>query len=254
MSRKLVTAEQYKAAYAVAVRVFEKMINATQGARELSAQYEINETSAHDFIRDYGYMRTGKRITRGMSVDAANYFVMHIYAAQGKDGLRTAMKSVDGWIKYQESASPRSKGSRPTKLAALYDQMQQLLAEKPRPLAEIHDDLERKVEQSARESRVDRLRRLSHAAKSPQSVEAITRVYLRNPDVVVEVLLRARGFCEGCGKRAPFKRRKDGTPYLEVHHIQQLAHGGEDTVENAVALCPNCHRHRHFGKTDDSVR
>jgi 5-methylcytosine-specific restriction protein A len=26
-----------------------------------------------------------------------------------------------------------------------------------------------------------------------------------------------------------------------------LAEGGEDTVENALALCPNCHRRLHFG-------
>ncbi|MEO1942713.1 MAG: HNH endonuclease [Candidatus Thioglobus sp.] len=30
-----------------------------------------------------------------------------------------------------------------------------------------------------------------------------------------------------------------------MHHIHQLADGGEDTTENAVALCPNCHRMMH---------
>ena len=32
---------------------------------------------------------------------------------------------------------------------------------------------------------------------------------------------------------------------MEVHHIKQLAKGGEDTLRNAVALCPNCHRKMH---------
>ncbi|MGE8574311.1 MAG: HNH endonuclease signature motif containing protein [Burkholderia contaminans] len=27
----------------------------------------------------------------------------------------------------------------------------------------------------------------------------------------------------------------------------QLADGGEDTTENAVAVCPNCHRRAHCG-------
>ncbi|HDR7378766.1 TPA: HNH endonuclease [Bacillus toyonensis] len=40
---------------------------------------------------------------------------------------------------------------------------------------------------------------------------------------------------------------KDGTPYLEVHHVVPLATGGEDSVENAVALCQNCHRKAHYG-------
>ncbi|MFM0350878.1 HNH endonuclease [Paraburkholderia sp. RL17-347-BIC-D] len=26
-----------------------------------------------------------------------------------------------------------------------------------------------------------------------------------------------------------------------------LAQGGPDTVANAIALCPNCHRERHYG-------
>ncbi|NWD06389.1 HNH endonuclease [Pseudomonas gingeri] len=71
--------------------------------------------------------------------------------------------------------------------------------------------------------------------------------YDRNPDVVAQVLLRAQGICEACAKPAPFRRSSNGTPYLEVHHIVQLAHGGDDSVDNAQALCPNCHREMHFG-------
>ncbi len=39
----------------------------------------------------------------------------------------------------------------------------------------------------------------------------------------------------------------DKTPYLEVHHRIPLAKKGEDTVANAIALCPNCHRKSHYG-------
>ncbi|HHQ4496099.1 TPA: HNH endonuclease, partial [Aeromonas hydrophila] len=62
-----------------------------------------------------------------------------------------------------------------------------------------------------------------------------------------ERLLIANGKCEHCKKDAPFIRIKDGTPYLEVHHKEKLADGGEDTLENTIALCPNCHRKFHFG-------
>lgn len=81
----------------------------------------------------------------------------------------------------------------------------------------------------------------------PSTYETVTRVFQRNPDVIAEVLTRAKGICEKCEKDAPFKRSSDGTPYLEVHHIKRLADGGEDTVENAIAVCPNCHRELHFG-------
>jgi 5-methylcytosine-specific restriction enzyme A len=61
------------------------------------------------------------------------------------------------------------------------------------------------------------------------------------------VLLRANGKCDDCGADAPFLKRKDNRPYLEVHHRVQLAADGDDTVENAMALCPNCHRRQHYG-------
>lgn len=70
--------------------------------------------------------------------------------------------------------------------------------------------------------------------------------FVRNPHVVAEVLRRANGTCERCRSEAPFDRA-DGTPYLEVHHIVRLADDGDDSVENAIALCPNCHRELHYG-------
>ncbi len=55
---------------------------------------------------------------------------------------------------------------------------------------------------------------------------------------------RSKGLCDLCQQASPFNR-KDGTPYLKTHHIKWLVHGGADTVENTVALCPNCHRKMH---------
>lgn len=66
--------------------------------------------------------------------------------------------------------------------------------------------------------------------------------------MAAEVLDRATGKCERCDQPAPFRRASDGSPYLEVHHRKPLAANGEDTVENALALCPNCHRELHFGE------
>ena len=100
---------------------------------------------------------------------------------------------------------------------------------------------------SKQDSGNERLQRLAEAPTKPREIQVISRGFARNADVVVEVLLRANGVCEGCKKDAPFLRRKDNTPYLEVHHKVQLANGGHDTVKNAIALCPNCHREMHFG-------
>lgn len=98
-----------------------------------------------------------------------------------------------------------------------------------------------------REHQDSRQKRLASAQKIPQKIKTISMVFQRNPDVVAEVLFRANGYCENCRNPAPFTRRTDGSPYLEVHHIKSLAEGGEDTIKNATALCPNCHRKTHYG-------
>lgn len=55
------------------------------------------------------------------------------------------------------------------------------------------------------------------------------------------VIERAHGHCQLCGCAAPFKD-SEGHPYLEVHHVIPIRDGGKDSLDNLVALCPNCHR------------
>ena len=103
------------------------------------------------------------------------------------------------------------------------------------------------IRQALKDKRSERQARLKAAARKPTLRVVQTLIYERNPDVVAEVLDRANGICELCNGKAPFLRR-DGSPYLEIHHTVRLADGGDDTVENAVAVCPNCHRWEHFGQ------
>lgn len=55
---------------------------------------------------------------------------------------------------------------------------------------------------------------------------------------------KAKGICQLCKQPAPFNNSK-GEPYLETHHIEWFSKGGKDSIENTVALCPNCHRKMH---------
>jgi 5-methylcytosine-specific restriction endonuclease McrA len=80
----------------------------------------------------------------------------------------------------------------------------------------------------------------------PKTKNTLAKSIARLPEVKAWILQQVKGKCESCGKAAPFSCDK-GIPFLEVHHLHQLAHGGPDTVENAVAVCPNCHRELHFG-------
>lgn len=111
---------------------------------------------------------------------------------------------------------------------------------------QVKSEFEEAVESAAKLPSSTRERILATESKTPVLTEVTTRVYKRSPYVVAEVLLRANGKCQSCRCDAPFLK-EDGTPFLEVHHIEWLSKGGEGSVENAIALCPNCHRQAHYG-------
>jgi len=114
--------------------------------------------------------------------------------------------------------------------------------------AQLQMDFARRVAAAAAASSEVRIARLAaRPNRKPNTLRVLTTVFDRDPDVVAEALYRANGLCDECNKPAPFKRKHDGSPYLEVHHRKPLAEGGQDTIENAVALCPNCHRKLHHG-------
>jgi Predicted restriction endonuclease len=118
------------------------------------------------------------------------------------------------------------------------------------------EDYEPNFDQQVVDTRVKRLLRKPLAGtpkgqSAPLQSTKTTVSYARDPLVKAWVLQKSEGKCEGCFSPAPFQN-KDGGPYLEVHHIIKLAEGGPDTIENAVALCPNCHRRCHFGNDGES--
>lgn len=82
--------------------------------------------------------------------------------------------------------------------------------------------------------------------KEPEKTYSQVTNFNRDPKVKAWLLREAAGKCECCGAAAPFTTA-EGEPFLEIHHLRRLADGGSDTVTNAVALCPNCHREMHYG-------
>lgn len=79
----------------------------------------------------------------------------------------------------------------------------------------------------------------------PGSRQVSTTTYERNGYIAEYARRRAEGVCQLCEQSAPFLDGNGG-PYLESHHIIWLSRGGEDSIENSVALCPNCHRKMHI--------
>ena len=75
--------------------------------------------------------------------------------------------------------------------------------------------------------------------------EVATIQYYRDPFISELAKRNADGKCQLCQQPAPFFDKND-KPYLETHHVCWLSKGGADSVNNTVALCPNCHRKMHI--------
>ena len=118
----------------------------------------------------------------------------------------------------------------------------------------LDDDLQREISNAYRDNIESLNKRLAVAPIYPNRVQTISSDFKRNADVIAFVLKRAKGKCELCGSDAPFFKASNGSPYLEVHHWIKLSEGGEDTVENAGALCPNCHKEAHFGQNQEFIK
>jgi 5-methylcytosine-specific restriction protein A len=117
-----------------------------------------------------------------------------------------------------------------------------------RPLSAIVETTE-DASQTEPPKSLEELRALAKAAAAivpPTKTASVRNIYQRSRDVRNYVVARAAGNCEGCKCTAPFFR-KDGSPYLEPHHIRRVSDGGPDDPSFVIALCPNCHRRVHAG-------
>ncbi|OEG75160.1 restriction endonuclease [Shewanella colwelliana] len=98
----------------------------------------------------------------------------------------------------------------------------------------------------ARKLTVEELQALAaKARKTATRYQQKSTSYERNIWVAELAKRLAKGQCQLCLKPAPFNNAK-GEPYLETHHIVWLSNDGDDTPDNTVALCPNCHKKMHI--------
>lgn len=123
----------------------------------------------------------------------------------------------------------------------------------------VNDVMEKEIEESQKIRRQD----ISEVEKTAKRVSRINAEYEKNhkehnvsrkvtsnkydrdPAITRYVKSLANGVCALCEQNAPFLD-KNGEPYLHAHHIEYLVNGGVDTIENVVAVCPNCHEKIHI--------
>lgn len=230
-----------QAAYEIGVRWLSKELRRSEAIEILARDYGINNASAGDLIQALKAMTVGERFTRSISAPTADYFIRMIYQNNGESAARTAILSTDKYIAYTESIGT----SRMQKMRATLAKLKLEFGEPT--LDDANRAFSREIEQLENTSPNERRIQLPERGHKPKKVALKATVFIRSAAVVRTVLDRANGVCELCHSDAPFKTAKEGRPYLEVHHKVRLADGGDDTVENAIALCPNCHRFLHYG-------
>ena len=221
-------------------------LTTADGVATLTTEFALNAATAGDFIYDYKQLMAGKVFHRAMSAPAMRYFIQQISIKHGQQALSRALASLQAHIQYYEGHYKTTLH----KMRAVVEDLSQSDSA-PRSAAQVEQEFQASVAQSLRDTQAARLQRLAQLGETtPKTISVHAIVFVRNPDVVAATLVRAEGVCERCKCKAPFQRAKDGTPYLEVHHRVRLASGGVDSLENAIALCPNCHREVHYGAAD----
>ncbi len=86
-----------------------------------------------------------------------------------------------------------------------------------------------------------RAKAYKNSKENPEKISESSSLRVKRSEIIkTYALTRAKGNCEGCENQAPFLK-KNGEPYLEVHHMIELSKNGSDSPINVIALCPNCH-------------
>jgi 5-methylcytosine-specific restriction protein A len=237
-----ITLPQIQAAYLTAADVFDGHTKAEVGAHSLNQQHGLNINTARDLINQYRSLVRGTEFKRSLSSMALDHYLASLLKDKGREVAENAIAATWLHIAYYETTAK-------TRMSKLRSRVEAFQSSLTGPIsAAIYDaQLAAAVVRARKDGAAARKLRLANAAKIPKTQIATGRIFIRNPDVIAEVLELAAGICASCQTAAPFPRKSDGTPYLEVHHKLQLANGGDDTVANAIALCPNCHRKQHYG-------
>ncbi len=238
-----ITEEQVSSAYQISKEVFNGNLDAKKGISILSEEHSLNKHSARDFINCFKCMMEGRIFHRAMSSTAMDYFIGNIANDFPSEYLKNVLNALEKHISYWEGHY-KTKAASMRKILCNYQKRIPKLSTAESFQLQFEQDVSKCMNISSNE----RLKNIGKSNTPPKQFTVSSKVYVRNPHVVAERLNIAAGICERCKAKAPFIRAKDGTPYLEVHHKQQLSDDGLDILENTIALCPNCHRELHFGK------
>jgi 5-methylcytosine-specific restriction enzyme A len=240
-----ISGDQVQQCYEAALAVSKGDFGQSEAVQSVIAATGMNAASASDYVSNIRLLLqpTGRIYARTMKISETARILDWIVRDFDAETARVAAQEVLRHVEYY--ARLQNGGNQPTLRATVEKFLSGLPTSNLAALA-AHEAIA--IEAALRSPHADRKARLAAADPKPRFAIVSVKIFLRNPDVVAEVLDRADGQCDGCGQPAPFTKLTDGRPYLEVHHRKPLSEGGDDLPDNALALCPNCHREAHHGQ------
>ena len=130
-----------------------------------------------------------------------------------------------------------------------------LKSSSPLAVSDDQEETDEAIEWLARRVDLGQVLKLARSpVGSPDRRETQSMVFERNPWVRKFARLRSDGHCEMPDCDYVGFEKPDGTPYIEVHHIQSMADQGDDVIENVAAICPDHHAQAHNGKDSEEIQ
>ncbi len=237
-----ITKSQIETCYEQGKNILNGKVSKQDCIALISSETEMKDVSAVMYVDAFMRMIKGEYYSRTINAYATEYYLRNIQNDFGIDIFLNAISAVNKHLDYYQGIG---KSGQPG-IRAIVDRLSNQIGASSN-YEQLNNNFYNQVVKSKQDTVSERQIRLKAAKTKPEYLDTSIKIFKRNPDVVAEVLFRAQGICEKCNKPAPFVRARDNTPYLEVHHITRLSQNGDDRVENAIAVCPNCHRELHYG-------
>ncbi len=108
--RQEITIDIIKEIYPIAMDVYNKNKTLDRGVNYLIEEIEMKKRTATVYIEFFINLKKGKlyRNIMGINCMALTYFLKQIFNTDGKDGLKTALESLDAYIEYTDNL-PKSR-------------------------------------------------------------------------------------------------------------------------------------------------
>jgi len=193
----------------------------------------------------------------GRAVSSAYIKVVNFRAIDPRDdrkGMKGGGKTDrDVWAEFYD---PATRTIREDRLEAEYRRLWADDTWVPIDADTYAEQVEREAAQHAERSLEELLADLeaNPPKKRPKKAMTSSTVYERDARIVAAAKKRAGSRCEVLGCEVEPFMKPDGTPYVEVHHIDRLAEDGEDILDNVACVCPFHHREAHHGARKDAIK